>query len=97
MSGLRFFMVLFSELTGKKPEKYHLKAKIDNKSCLEALHSSSQIEIGEVKEMIKAKIVNEVIWVEGSAQLADALTKKGASGIGIQEAIQRGMLLGHYM
>ena len=61
-----YHQVLFSELTGKKPEKYQLKAIIDNKSCLEALRSSSQIEdkrlrieIGEVKEMIKAKIVNE--------------------------------------
>ena len=99
-----YHRVLFSELTGKKPEKYQLKAIIDNKSCLEALRSSSQIEdkrlrieIGEVKEMIKAKIVNEIIWVEGSAQLADALTKRGASGLGIQEVIQRGMLLGQYM
>ena len=99
-----YHRVLFSELSGKKPESYQLKAIIDNKSCVEALRSSSQIEdkrlrieIGEVKEMIKSKIVNEVTWVEGSAQLADALTKKGASGLGIQEVIQKGMLFGRYM
>ena len=102
VSGLEngiYLRMLLSELIGKKPEKMQCKAIIDNKSCVEALRSSSQvedkrlrIEIGSVKEMIKDRIVDEVTWVDGSEQLADVLTKRGSSGLELQEVIQKGRL-----
>ena len=102
VSGLEnciYHRMLLSELIGRKPEKIQVKAIIDNKSCVEALRSSSQvddkrlrIEIGSVKEMLQRRIIEEVSWVDGSEQLADVLTKKGSSGLHLQEVIQSGRL-----
>ena len=92
-----YHRVLVSELTGKKPEKFEIKAIIDNKSCVESIKSTSQvddkrlrIEIGELKELIHDKQVNEISWVPGSAQVADTLTKQGASGLMLLDIIQKG-------
>ena len=107
VSGLEnaiYHRMLLSELVGKKPEKMQIKAIIDNRSCVEAIRSSSQvddkrlrIEIGSVKEMLQTKVIDEVSWVEGAEQLADVLTKKGSSGLELQEVIQRGMLRKRYI
>ena len=90
---------LVSELTGKKVDKFEIRAVIDNKSCVDALSSTSQVddkrlrlELGCVKEMLQNNEVKEVRWVEGSAQLADSLTKKGSPGLVLQNVIQRGMI-----
>ena len=93
-----YHRVLVSELSGKKPDRFEIRAVIDNRSCVDALNSTSQvddkrlrIEIGEVKELIYGKEVKEVTWVDGSGQIADALTKQGASGLKLLQIIQTGM------
>ena len=92
-----YHRTMVSELSGKKPENFDINAIIDNKSCVEALFSTHQvedkrlrIEIGEIKEMIDRKVVKDISWVPGSAQIADALTKAGASGLRILEIVQNG-------
>ena len=97
-SGI-YHRILLSELTGKKPEKFEIRAIIDNKSCVQALRSTSQvedkrlrIEIGEIKELIQDKQVQEVSWVAGSAQIADVLTKAGASGLKLLDILQNGQI-----
>ena len=92
-----YHRVLISELSGRKKDSFEIKAVIDNRSCVDALKSTSQvddkrlrIEIGELKELLQQKVVKEVSWVEGSDQIADALTKQGASGLKLLEIIQNG-------
>ena len=93
----RIHRMLVSELSGRKAENFDIRAVIDNRSCVDALKSTSQvddkrlrIEIGEVKELLQQKVVREVSWVEGSDQIADALTKQGASGLKLLDIIQNG-------
>ena len=97
-SGI-FHRVLLSELSGKTPENFDIEAIIDNKSCVTALNSTSnvddkrlRIEIAEIKEMIANKVIKDVRWVKGSEQLADPLTKQGASGLSLLKVIQTGKL-----
>ena len=59
---------------------------VDNKSLVEAIYStklvsdkSLRIDIGAIKQMLKSNI-EQVKWVPGDSQLANCLTKKGASG-----------------
>ena len=92
-----FHRMIVSELSGKKSDRFDIKAVIDNRSCVEALNSTHQvedkrlrIEIGEIKEMIFGGVVKDISWVPGSAQIADALTKAGASGLRILEIVQNG-------
>ena len=94
-----YHRVLMSELSGKNTESFVIDAIIDNKSCVEALRSTSQIddkrlriEMGEIKELLHDRVIKEVSWVDGSAQIADCLTKKGASGLLLQQIIQKGMI-----
>ncbi len=75
-----------------------IDAIVDNKSLYDALKSTSQvrekrlaIDIASVKECVKKDKVN-IFWVKGQYQLADCLTKRGASGINLLECVQNGMV-----
>ena len=59
---------------------------VDNKSLVDALSSSNQVEdrrlridIAVLDDMIEKKEINHVAWVDTCNQLADCLTKRGAS------------------
>ena len=63
-----------------------VKCFVDNRSLVEALSSYKQvddrhlrIDISVLKDMLSAEELKEVTWVDTSKQLADCLTKKGAS------------------
>ena len=61
----------------------------DNHSLMETLHTTKilqdmrlRVDIARLREMIKEKEVN-VEWIERRQQIADALTKRGASAVGL--------------
>ena len=63
-----------------------IRSFVDNKSLVESLHSSRSVEdrrlridIAVLRDMLERGEVAEVAWVDASGQLADCLTKKGAS------------------
>ena len=73
-----------------------ITAYVDNKSLVEAVHSTKQvndrrlrIDIGAIKEIL-GREVQQIKWTHGSAQLANCLTKKGASGRDLLGVIQAG-------
>ena len=75
-----------------------VEAIIDNKSVLEAVHSTSmvddkrlRIDIGALKESLKKKELNAVKWCPGDQQLADCLTKKGASDAKLRCVLETGL------
>ena len=74
-----------------------LEAIVDNKSAVDALHSTKSVEdkrlridVGIVKEMMTSGQVKDVKWVPGSSMIADVLTKRGVAPFVILELIQRG-------
>ena len=75
---------LLSEIHGLK-NLPPVQCITDSKSLRDTLHTSNTIEdmslrvnIGRLREMINLKEIS-VRWVEGKMQLADPLTKRGAS------------------
>lgn len=72
-------------------------AYVDNKSLVEAVHSTRmvddkrlRIDIGAIKQSLEVGDVKAVKWCQGSSQLANCLTKKGASGIQLLAVFQTG-------
>lgn len=69
----------------------------DNHSLYDALKSTKQVtekrlrlDISGIKELIQNKIIKMVLWSETKAQLADCLTKKGASPLVLLKALSEG-------
>ena len=48
-----------------------------------------RIDLAILDEMLQRKDINSVSWVETSLQLADCLTKRGASAERLRAAISR--------
>ena len=78
-----------------------VKAIIDNKSTCDAVYSSTDVsekrlrrEIAIIQEMVESGEVKEIRWLEGKDQLADALTKRGASTLKLMKVMQAGEM-GH--
>lgn len=85
-----FLATLFSELTAGNVELNTppLVCVTDNHSLFDALKSTKQVtekrlrlEISSIRELIQNKKIKEMLWLDSKAQLADCLTKKGASVI----------------
>lgn len=71
-----------------------IRSFVDNKSLVDSLHSSRsvddkrlRIDIAVLRGMLERGEVAEVAWVDASGQLADCLTKKGASPERLRAAI----------
>ena len=89
--------VLLQEFLGeKKPREIDLIT--DNKSLYDAVHTSNllldkrlRVDIAALREMVEKNEVN-FKWTESSHQLADALTKRGASRKGLLDVLKTGYL-----
>ena len=87
-----------SEILNKNPKAIKIEAFIDNNDAYEAIYSTKQmmkgrlrIDIGAIKEMIENKEVEAVAWIPAKYQLADCLTKRGASTRSLLQTINTGM------
>ena len=76
-----------------------VRAIIDNKDTFESVHSTTDVqerklrrEIGVIKQMLKAKELQQLIWLEGKYQIADPLTKLGANSNNLVESMQSGKI-----
>ena len=75
-----------------------IECRTDNKSLFQAAYSLKaisdkrlRIELSLVREMLERKEM-ELVWVEAKHQLADVLTKGGASGLPLLKVLQDGCL-----
>lgn len=73
-----------------------IKCLVDNKSLVDALKSMKKVEdkylrinIACLKDMLERKEISSVEWIPTSKQVANCLTKKGASPLTLIEAITR--------
>ena len=85
-----FLATLFSELiTGNVDLNVpSLICVTDNRSLFDALKSAKQVtekrlrlDLSSIKELIQSKKIKEMLWSDTKGQLADCLTKKGASAL----------------
>ncbi len=92
------FKWTLQELLGKEGN-LPVRAIIDNKDTFDSVHSTTDVterklrrEICVVKQMMKAKELEQLIWVRGPFQLADPLTKLGANGDLLNRVMQEGKI-----
>ena len=82
-----YLKCVVTELLGLAPENVELRCYIDNKSLHDNLHSTTNVkeekrlvlDIALLKEMMEKEEITSVEFVESKEQLADCLTKQGAS------------------
>lgn len=89
---------ILREVTGCGSLK--VKCFVDNKSLVEAIYSCRcvedkrlRIDIAVLQDMIGHREIDEVVWLESSLQLADCLTKRGASTDRLRAAVSRDRVL----
>ena len=96
-----FVSTLFTELTTgtPAPDGLPLICVTDCKSLHDALKSTKQVgekrprlEISGIKELMEKNIVKEVKWQTSHTQLADCLTKRGASSAKLLQVLQEGKI-----
>ena len=91
--------VLLSELMYNKGKSViPIKCFIDNNDLFQAIHSDKDVserrlrrEINGIKEIIKNKDIDNVYWIPTNNQLANVLTKHGASGQNLLGLLSQGM------
>lgn len=78
---------MLQEVLGNAKTELPIVAYVDNKSVVEAIYSTKmvddrrlRIDIAAIKQYLVRREVDAVRWVPGDDQLANCLTKKGASG-----------------
>ena len=83
---------MFGEVTGCS--EIGIKCFVDNKSLVDAVHSSTLIEdrrlridMAVLRNMLDVQDINDIIWVNSSHQLANCLTKRGASAETLRRAV----------
>ena len=71
----------------------------DCKSLWEAIKATTsvtekrlRVEMASIKELLEKNIIQEIRWLDSSEQLADCMTKKGASPRRLLEALETGKI-----
>lgn len=88
---------MYSEILFNNKKRFKIEVKTDNKSLVDSLKSNKtvhekrlRIEISMIKEMINKKQIHAVNWIKADCQLADSLTKIGASTSKLISTISQG-------
>ena len=93
--------MLLNELLFDKYDanKIPIKCYVDNNDLYQATYSEKhvierrlRIELNSLKELIQSGEISGINWVNTDKQIADVLTKNGASGQVILDTFERGMI-----
>ena len=96
-----FIATLFAEITyGKaKPQVMPITCVTDCKSLMDAVNSQNYVaekrlrmEISGIKELLDSGQVRGLQWLDTKQQLADCLTKRGASSLGLRATLEAGII-----
>ena len=100
LSGLKeaiYLREVIEEIFNLREKEVPVKAIVDNKSTVDAIHSTAPVEdkklrrdVARIKQMLNTKDVHSVSWCPGKEQLADCLTKRTASSFNLMKVFQSG-------
>lgn len=95
-----YYRHMLEEILGVPNKSIDIYAFVDNKSVIESVHSTKlvedkrlRIDIAALTESVNQGEVREIKWCSGQKQLANCLTKAGASGLSLLEILQTGQML----
>lgn len=76
-----------------------IDAFVDNRSVVEAVYSTKlvddkrlRLDLGAIRQAVNDGEINSVRWCPGGAQLANCMTKRGASGLQLLLVLQSGLI-----
>ena len=90
---------LLAEILHNKKKSYlTIECRTDNKSLFQAAYtlktlkdSRLNVEMAIVRQMLEREEI-ELFWIKAKEQLADVLTKKGASSLTLLKVLQEGLI-----
>ena len=94
-------LMLLNELLFDKYDAYKIPIKcyVDNNDLYQAIYSDKhvterrlRIELNSLKQLIQSGEISTINWVQTEYQIANVLTKTGASGQNILECFKNGMM-----
>lgn len=95
-----YYRQMVEEILGFESKTIPIEAYIDNKSVIEAIISTRMVEdkrlrvdVASIQELIKLNDINRIKWVPGHLQLANPMTKQGASGFCLLNVLQSGHMI----
>ena len=95
-----YYREMLASILGVKPRTVMIEAYVDNKSIIEAILSTRLVEdkrlrvdVASIKESLQLHDVKKIQWVPGHLQLANPMTKQGASGFNLLKVLQSGKML----
>lgn len=78
---------MIEEILGITHKSLPIIAYTDNKSVIEAVFSTKlvddkrlRVDIAAIREFLETNDINQIKWCSGDIQLANCMTKQGASG-----------------
>ena len=81
---------VIEEVFNLRDKSVPVKAIVDNKSTVDAVHSTAPVEdkklrqdVARIKQMLNTKEIQSVSWCPGKEQLADCMTKRTASSFNL--------------
>ena len=100
LSGLKeaiYLREVIEEIFNLKEKAVPVKAIVDNKSTVDAIHSTAPVEdkklrrdVARIKQMLNLKEIRSVSWCPGKEQLADCMTKRTASSFNLLQVLKSG-------
>lgn len=91
---------MLEDILGIKSKSIQIEAYVDNKSVIEAILSTRMVEdkrlrvdVAAIQELLKLHDINRIQWIPGHLQLANVMTKQGASGFHLLSVLQSGKML----
>ena len=100
LSGLKeaiYLREVIEEIFNLKEKAVPVKAIVDNKSTVDAIHSTAPVEdkklrrdVARIKQMLNMMEIKSVSWCPGREQLADCMTKRTASSFKLMQVLKSG-------
>ena len=95
-----YYRQMLEEILGLDFKTINIETYVDNKSIIEAVSSTRMVEdkrlwvdIATIQELLKFQEFNRIQWVPGHLQLANVMTKRGASGFHLLKVLQSGQMI----
>ena len=95
-----YYRQMLEDILGNKSKSIQIEAYVDNKSVIEAFLSTRMVEdkslrvdVAGIQELLELHDMNRIQWVPGHLQLANVMTKQGASGFHLLSVLQSGKML----
>ena len=90
---------MIAEIMNKPPCSLSIIAYVDNKSVTQALCSTKlvddkrlRVDVASIQQNISDHEITGVRWVQGEDQLADCMTKRGASAYKLLQILKNGRM-----